>query len=104
MVQPKGTVAGTAYNSVTNQPVANVPLFIQGADYNYSTQTDASGHYSVDLIEGSYDMTAGPYLPGYPGTDVVTGVGITVGETTNQDFSLDPVPSLADAGIQLNDG
>jgi hypothetical protein len=102
--QPKGTVSGYVRNSVTNQPIAGVPLFVQGAEYNFSTTTDGAGYYSIDLIEGSYDMTAGPFLPGYPGTDLVNSVSVTVGNTTSQDFFLDPTPSLVDAGAILNDG
>ena len=101
--QPKGSIAGFAYNSVTNLPVAGAPVFAAGASYNFSAITDGSGYYTMDLIAGSYDLTAGPLLPGYPGTDSATGVSVVVGGTTPQDFNLDPTPSLMDAGLQLND-
>ncbi len=101
--QSKGSIAGYVYNSVTNLPVVGAPVVAVGTSYNFTTLTDASGHYSMDLIEGSYDMTAGPLLPGYPGTDTALGVNVTVGNTTAQDFHLAPVPSLVHAGTTLND-
>ena len=100
---PKGTIAGFVYNSVTNQPVAGVPLLVEGASYNFSTTTDEAGHFSIDLIDGSYDLTAGPFLPGYPGTDTATDVVVTVGNTTQQDFFLEPAPLLIHDGTQLLD-
>jgi hypothetical protein len=92
--QPKGTIAGYVYNSVTNLPVAGVPVFATGASYNFSGMTDGSGYYSIDLIGGSYNLTAGPLLPGYPGTDIANDVIVVEGDTTEQHFYLNPVPSL----------
>ncbi len=101
--QPKGTIAGFVYNSVTDQPVVGVPVVATGASYTFSTQTDADGYFSISVMAGSYDLTAGPLLPGYPGTDVANGVPVVVDETTNQDFYLDPAPSLVHDGITLAD-
>ena len=101
--QPKGSIAGYVYNSESNQPVANAPVFAEGASYNFSTITDADGHYTMPLIGGSYDMTAGPLLPGYPGTDTAAGVVVSEGNTTTQDFHLVPTPSLVHDGTTLND-
>jgi Carboxypeptidase regulatory-like domain len=101
--QLKGTIAGYVYNSVTNQPIAGVPVFAAGSSYNFSSQTDANGYFSIKLIAGSYDLTAGPLLPGYPGTDMINGVPVVVDETTGQDLYLDPVPSLVHDGITLAD-
>ena len=101
--QPKGTISGYVYNSVTNQPVAGVPVFAAGASYNFSSLTDQAGFYSMDLVSGSYDLTAGPLLPGYPGTDVVNGVVVVAGAPTDQDFHLAPASSLVHADVLLND-
>ena len=100
---PKGTLEGYVYNSVTNLPIAEAPVFAVGASYTFSTLTDSAGHYSMDLIDGSYDLTSGPLLPGYPGTDVANGLTVVAGETTTHDFHLVPTPSLVDDGVQLND-
>ncbi len=101
--QPKGSIAGYVYDSETNDPIANSPVFAEGTTYNFTTVTDAAGHYAMDLITGSYDLTAGPLLPGYPGTDMANGVSVTAGNSIEQDFHLVPIPSLVDAGTLLND-
>lgn len=101
--QPKGTVEGYVYNSVTNIPIAGVPLFIDGSSYDFSSITDEFGHFSIDLIAGSYDLTAGPLLPGYPGTAQENGVEIVTGDTTTVSLYLDPVPSLVHDSLILAD-
>ncbi len=102
-LQPKGGFEGYVYNSVTNLPVPGVPLVAVGTSYNFTTVTDASGHYFMPLITGIYDLTAGPLLPGYPGTDVVQGLHAYDDQIVLQDFYLDPVPALVHAGLLLND-
>jgi hypothetical protein len=101
--QPKGSIEGYVYNAETDLPVANAPVFAEGASYNFSVITDVSGHYTMQLIAGSYDMTAGPLLPGYPGTDTAAGVVVSEGNPTLQDFHLAPTPSLVHDGTDLND-
>ncbi len=101
--QPKGTIAGFVYNSVTDLPIPGAPVVAAGATYNFSTLTDSSGYYTMDLIAGSYNMTAGPLLPGYPGTDLASGVTVVAGEPTSQDFHLVPTPSLVHYFVNLND-
>ncbi len=101
--QPKGSIQGFVYNTETNQPVANAPVFAAGASYNFSAITDANGHYTMPLISGSYDLAAGPLLPGYPGTDAASGVVVNEGNSTTQDFHLVPTPSLVHGGTSLND-
>lgn len=101
--EQKGTLAGYVYNSVTNLPIPGAPLFAEGTIYNYNAVTDNSGYFSIDLIPGSYNLTAGPFLPGYPGTDFAWELTVTVGNTTPQDFYLDPVPSLVHSDVSLSD-
>ena len=100
---PKGTIEGYVHNSVTNQPVPDAPVFAAGTSYTYRMLTDSTGHYSMNLIPGIYDMTAGPLLPGYPGTDVVNDVIVVEAEFTLQDFHLEPTPYLVHAGVGLTD-
>src|SRR5262249_37881159 len=54
------------------------------------TLTDASGNYSFSLPVGNYDMTASKY-GFFPGS--ATGVAVTDGGTTQQDFTLEAAPS-----------
>ena len=101
--EPKGTIDGYVYNSVTNLPIAGVPLLVHGLSYDFNAITDENGHFSTDLIAGSYDLTAGPLLPGYPGTALESGVEVVTGETSNVSLYLDPVPSLVHDGASLAD-
>jgi Carboxypeptidase regulatory-like domain len=101
--QPKGHIDGFVYNTVTNLPVVGAPVVAAGVDYSFNATTDSLGYYTMTLTAGSYDMTAGPLLPGYPGTDTANGVTVVAGNTTAQDFHLAPTPSLVDAGVQLSD-
>ena len=100
---PKGIIDGYVYDEVTHQPVAGVPIIAQGASYNFSTITDATGHFAIHLINGSYKLTAGPLMPSYPATEVADDVSVSAGNVTTQDFYLDPVPALVHAGVLLND-
>ncbi len=102
-LQPKGGIEGYVYNSVTNLPVPGVPLISVGESYNFTTVTDASGHYFMPLITGIYDLTAGPLPPGYPGTDVVNDIQAYDDQIVLQDFYLDPVASLVHAVTLLAD-
>ncbi len=93
-----GTISGTVTDSGTSQPIAGAHVDADGA-VDKSTTTDANGNYSMDLCEGSYDVTASAftYLP-----ETVT-VNITAGNTTTQDFQLDQAP-LATVTGTVTDG
>jgi hypothetical protein len=101
--QPKGSIEGYVYDSISNLPLAGAPVFAtQGATFNFSTVTDESGFYSMQLMAGSYDVTAGPFLPGYP-EPVTANLTVTPPDTTTHDFYLSPVPNLVHANTSLAD-
>ncbi|MGE5234998.1 MAG: carboxypeptidase regulatory-like domain-containing protein, partial [Acidobacteriota bacterium] len=82
-IGPTGTLTGTVINAYTSDPVPGV-LVTAGAS---STLTNGSGVYTMTLPVGTYDMTASKF--GFePGS--ATGVPVTEGETTVQDFALTP--------------
>lgn len=101
--QPKGTLTGTVYNAVTNQPVPGVNVSAASLSTTFTAQTDSNGDYSMDLLGGAYDVTAGPLLPGYPSSTTVNGVSVVAGNTTNQDLYLDPAPYLVGAATSVDD-
>ncbi|HKD20136.1 MAG TPA: carboxypeptidase regulatory-like domain-containing protein [Thermoanaerobaculia bacterium] len=81
---PSGTLEGHVTDG-TN-PLAGAKVTAGPA----SATTDATGHYSMVLPVGTYDMTASLY--GYfPGS--APGVGVTDGGDTVQDFALSAAPS-----------
>jgi hypothetical protein len=101
--QPKGSIEGYVHDSMTNLPLVGAPVSAVGNGYNFSVITDDTGFYTMNLAVGTYDVTAGPFLPGYPDAVVAVGLPVTTGDITSQDFLLTPKPSLADAGISLID-
>jgi hypothetical protein len=83
---PTGALSGTVTTGGST-PVAGATVGVSGG---ISTVTDGSGHYSISLASGTYDVTVSKY--GYlPST--VSGVRITPPDTKTQDFSLSVSPS-----------
>jgi len=64
-------------------PIEGALVEVDGTEY--SDMTDATGHYEMTLPVGTYDMTASAagHIP-----EAVTGVVITNGQTTTQNFIL----------------
>jgi len=64
---------------------------------------DASGHYSMEILFGTYDVYAS--LPGYY-PDTVNGVNVTVGQVTpDVDFTLNALPTgFIQGNVSLNGG
>ena len=62
----------------------------------YTTTTDATGHYTLILVDGTYDVTASKY--GYV-SSTVTGVVVTPPGTTTQDFTLAAASTSTISGV-----
>ncbi|MFN2166535.1 MAG: carboxypeptidase regulatory-like domain-containing protein, partial [Anaerolineae bacterium] len=94
--EPKGTITGRVVNAVTNEGVPGAPVAIFSVvESSVTVQTDASGYYSIDVLPDTYDLIAGPLLPGYPTPNGATGQVVTAGNTTTvPDIPLAPVPNL----------
>jgi N-acetylneuraminic acid mutarotase len=84
---PHGTVAGSVTDSSSGDPIAGAT--VSTAD-GHSATTDASGHYSLSVPVGTYDITASAF--GYA-DQTVSGVEVDQGQTVNEPFALDAVPS-----------
>lgn len=86
-----GTISGLVTDGTTG---------IQGVKVSadvFSTTTDALGNYSFDIPAGTYDVTASGFAVGYS-TSTATGVVVTDGNTTTQNFELnDKRPTLTAA-------
>jgi N-acetylneuraminic acid mutarotase len=90
--QLSGTLQGTVTDSANN-PISGAQVSV--APLGASTVTDATGHYSLILPVGTYDVTASAF--GYQ-SQTVNGVVITDGGTTTQDFHLQQAPSHSLSG------
>jgi len=82
-----GAIAGHVTDSVSHAAIAGATVAIQGGA---STTTDGAGAYTLsNLNAGSYTLTAS--ATGYT-TSPPTGVTVSSGQTTTQDFALNAVP------------
>jgi N-acetylneuraminic acid mutarotase len=90
---PTGTLEGTVTDSVTNAPISGAT--IQVTPLGASTTTGPTGHYSMTLPVDTYDVTAGAF--GYQ-SQTATGVDVTDGGTTTQDFALVAAPNHTVSG------
>ncbi len=97
---PTGTLTGTVTDSGTNQPISGATIHAVGPADRVTT-TNASGQYSFTLPVGSYDVTASAF--GYA-TETASGVVISDGATTTQDFALDPAPAHQVSGQVTDSG
>ena len=94
---PHGTVAGSVTDSSTGDAIAGATV---STPDGHSATTDGSGHYSLSLPVGTYDVTASAF--GYADR-TVSGVVVDEGQTVNEPFALDPVPSHTVSGT-ITDG
>ncbi len=88
---PSGTLAGTVTDASNNNPIAGAKVDTPFG----STTTDGSGHYSITLPVGTYDVTYSRF--GYA-THTEMGVQITDGNTTTVNVALQPSPSVTVSG------
>jgi hypothetical protein len=84
---PSGTLEGTVTDSSTNAPIQGAQISVD--PIGASTTTDASGHYSLTLPVGDYNVTASHF--GY--TSQTQPASVTDGGTTTLDFALVAAPS-----------
>ena len=94
---PTGVLEGTVTENDNGNPVAGARVTAGSSE----TVTDASGHYQfLTLPPGTYDMTVTKFgfVPG-----AASGVSVTAGATTTQDFSLALAPQVLLNGV-VRDG
>ncbi|MCP4287874.1 MAG: S8 family serine peptidase, partial [Gammaproteobacteria bacterium] len=71
-------------------PIPGTLISAESVSDTYQTTSDANGLYVMDLITGTYDVTASAFgfVP-----DTVTGITVTGDMTVTLDFALTPAPS-----------
>ena len=92
-----GTVAGTVTNTATSAPLAGATVTVG----NLSATTDSSGNYTLDVGSGSYAVKATDY--GYA-AQTATGVQVSGGQTTSQNFALTAAPGTVTLSGTVTDG
>lgn len=89
-----GAVAGTVTDANTTDPIAGVSVTLDDGVNTYNALTNGAGEYSRAAGSGTYTVTAA--LTNYV-TAQATGVTVTGGVTTTQDFALDAGQLTSDA-------
>ncbi len=89
LARNEGWIAGTVTSTVNNNPIAGAAVYATVGGSAVGTDlTDSQGRYNITLAPGTYSMNAN--ATGYK-TKNVTGVAVTAGATTTQNFALEPV-------------
>ena len=91
--QTLGTLNGQIRDAVTSAPIPGAPVTVSGTE-SLTGASDAGGNYSLQVLPGTYGVTAGPLPPGYPNPNSVPGNAVVAGGTTTVDVTLTPVPNL----------
>src|SRR4029077_15057835 len=94
---PVGTLAGQVTSASSGTGIAGAQIQIGPT---YSTSTDANGNYSILIPVGTYDVTASHF--GYA-SQTASGVVVSDGTTTTQNFALVPNASITIDGF-VTDG
>jgi hypothetical protein len=68
-----------------------------------TVMTNDAGEYSISLSSGTFSLTAGPLLPGYPDPAMVANVPLIANTTTVQDILLGPMPNLVSNDQMVDD-
>lgn len=96
-----GTLEGTVTTDGFS-PVEGAKIFADnGAGYTKNFYSAPNGSYSTGLPEGTYTLTASKY--GYQ-SDTVTGIVITEGATTMQDFEIPQLGMSVVSGYVFDGG
>ena len=87
---------------MSNAGVPGAPVTLAGPE-TLTTVTDASGNYSIQVLPGTYAITAGPLLPGYPTAVTVPNRTVAAAGTTTTDIGLVPAPNLIYNAVTVDD-
>jgi uncharacterized repeat protein (TIGR01451 family) len=88
-----GTLQGTVTDSATSAPIDGASVQISGG---FAAASNASGFYTKDLPQGTYDVTFSK--AGYV-SQTINNVVVNTGATTTQDAALDPAPPTPSLSI-----
>lgn len=92
---PRAAITGAVTNALSNQPLEGATIT---ANNVYSRRTNASGSYgSLLLLPGTYTVTAS--AKGFRSQSVT--VTVADGQTLTQNFALEPIAVLENAGTAI---
>jgi len=84
---PLGNIEGIVKDANTDSPIAGATVTAG----SYTNTTNADGYYKIsDVLAGTYTVTAAK--DGFQTTSK-TSIGVVAGQTTNLNFTLNPLPT-----------
>jgi Carboxypeptidase regulatory-like domain len=101
--QPEGRIRGMVRDSISLLPIPGVQVVADSPTQKMTVISDNSGVYTITLSAGTFSLTAGPLLPGYPEATAVSNVSLAAGDTTAQDIFLGPASNLNSNGQTVDD-
>ncbi len=87
VVAANGTIAGNVTNASSGSAISGATVTANGM----MATTDANGSYNISIAAGTYNVTAS--ATGYQ-SNTTTGVVVTSGNVTTQNFALTPAVAL----------
>ncbi len=97
VVAANGTIAGNVTNASSGLAISEATVAANGM----MATTDANGSYSISIAAGTYTVTAS--ATGFK-TNTTTGVVVTSGNVTTQNFALTPAAATFNiSGFKIND-
>lgn len=101
-----GTLTATVYDAATMQPIPYMPIMASntGMTRTYAGATNASGMFTLNVLPGTYTVTAGPldYI-GYPTAAWAGGVMVASASTNGVVLLLNGAPFIAPGPRTYND-
>jgi hypothetical protein len=82
---PQGVISGRVTDASTGKPISGAT--VAAAPGGYATPANATGHFKLNIAAGRYTLTVTDY--GYK-TDTQTGVKVTAGQTSAENYKLTP--------------
>jgi hypothetical protein len=101
--QPKGWIGGMVYDATTLEAIPGAPVAAESLTVTFNTISDANGYYTMTLPAGTYTLTGGPLLPGYPNPATIPDLVVTAGQTIAVDIPLAPQPELVGGNSLVDD-
>ncbi len=95
VVAANSTIAGNVTNASSGLAISGANVTANGM----MATTDANGSYNIGIAAGTYNVTAN--ATGYQ-TNTTTGVVVTPGNMTIQDFTLTPTAALPPSNATFN--
>jgi hypothetical protein len=93
------TINGHVTETGTGAPIESAWVWLESAEDFYMAFTASDGFYAVDVVPGTYDVSAMEWLsPSHSPSDTVS-VTVSEGQTATADLQMDPLSSFIEGNV-----